>query len=286
VSLTSRRARRLALHAALTAVALAWLFPLAWTVLTSLRPYADTAARGDVSWPSELTLANYDQAWTDGQLPRFVLNTLGIVAPAVILSLAIAAPAAFAISRFAWRWNLAALLAMTAANLLPPQILLEPMFRLALGVPLPQPLSDNGTAYDQPIAVIAVHVAIQLGFCVFVLSNFMKTIPRDVTDAALVDGASVRQQLSAVVLPMSRAPLAALAILETTWLYNDFFWGLVLLPTGDKRPVTSALANLSGQFFTDGNLLAAAAVLVAIPPLVLNLVLGRELLAGLRLTSD
>jgi multiple sugar transport system permease protein len=279
-------ARRRVLHLGLAGLALLWLLPLAWAVLTSLRPYAETAADGYVSWPATLTLDNYAAAWTGADLPMFLLNTIGIVVPAVAATLLLASAAAFAIARFSWRWNLAALLAIVAANLLPPQVLVAPVFRLALALPLPAPLSDNGTAYDQAIGVIAVHVAIQLGFCVFVLANFMKTLPRHVTEAALVDGASALQQLWRVVIPMSRAPLAALAVLETTWLYNDFFWGLVLMPSGAKRPVTSALANLQGQFFLDGNLLAAAAVLVAIPPLLVNLVFGRHLLSGLRLVSD
>jgi multiple sugar transport system permease protein len=281
-----RRLRRGGLQLVLTGLAIAWLFPLGWAVLASLRPYVETAARGYLSWPSTLSLVNYQAAWTDAELPRFMLNTVGIVLPAVVLTLGFASAVAFVLSRFSWRLNLAALLALVAANLLPPQILAAPIFRLALAIPLPAPLSDNGTAYDQAIAIVVIHVAIQLGFCVFVLANFMKTLPREVTEAAVVDGASALQQLWRVIIPMSRPPLAALAILETTWLYNDFFWGLFLLPTGDKRPVTSALANLSGQFFTDGNLLAAAAVLVAIPPLLLNLVFGRRLLTGLWLSGD
>jgi multiple sugar transport system permease protein len=281
-----RRRRRAGLHLVLTALAIAWLFPLGWAVIASLRPYAETAAHGYLSWPSSLSLVNYEAAWSQAELPRFMLNTIGIVVPAVILTLIAASAVAFVLARFSWRLNLTALLALVAANLLPPQILAAPIFRLVLAIPLPAPLSDNGTAYDQAITIVVIHVAIQLGFCVFVLANFMKTLPRDVTEAALIDGASPLQQLRRVVIPMSRAPLAALAILETTWLYNDFFWGLFLLPTGDKRPVTSALANLSGEFFTNGNLLAAAAVLIAIPPLLVNLAFGRRLLAGLWLTSD
>lgn len=279
-----RRLRRAALHAVLVSLAVAWLFPVLWTVYTSLRPYDDTAARGYVSFPGALSLVNYARAWNEAELPHFFLNTLVIVVPAVAVVLLVSSLAAFAISRFSWRFNVGALLILTAGNLLPPQVLITPLFRLFLALPLPAPLSDNGTFYDQAVGIIVVHVAIQLGFCTFVLSNFMKTVSRELTEAALLDGATALQTWRRVVLPLARAPLAALALLVTTWLYNDFFWAVFLMRTGDKRPITSALNNLAGEFFRDGNLLAAAAVLVAVPPLIVTLVLQRNLLRGLTIS--
>jgi multiple sugar transport system permease protein len=282
----TRRLRRFALHGGLLTLAAAWLFPVAWAIYTSLRPYAETAARGYVSLPGSLTFENYGRAWQAAELPHAFLNTALIVVPALVLILGISTFVAFAISRFSWRFNIAALLLLTAGNLLPPQTLITPLFRLFLAVPVPAPLSDNGTLYDQALGLIVVHVAIQIGFCTFVLSNFMKTLPRDLTEASLIDGASALQQLRQVVLPLSRAPLAALATLETAWLYNDFFWALFLMRTGDKRPITSALNSLAGEFFRDGNLLAAAAILIALPPLLVYLALQRDLLGGLTIGSS
>lgn len=278
----SRPARRVALHAVLVALAAGWLFPVLWALYVSFRPFEETARLGYLAAPQTLTVENYARA-LDAGLPHHFVNTVLIVVPAVVIVLAVATVVAFAVSRFSWRFNLVALLVLTAANLLPPQILITPLYRLFLAVPLPAPLSDNGTLYDQAIGIIVVHVAVQLGFCVFVLANFMKTIPRDLTEAALMDGASALQQLRRVIVPLSRAPLAALATLQTTWLYNDFFWALFLMRTGDKRPITSALAGLQGEFFRDGNLLAAAAVLIALPPLLVHLALQRDLLRGLAL---
>lgn len=275
--------RRGALHLVLATLALAWLAPVLWAAYTSLRPFQETAALGYVSMARSLTLDNYGRAAAAMDLGPTLFKTLLIVVPSVVLTLAIASFAAFAISRFSWRFNFAALLLMTAANLLPQQALVAPLFRLYLALPLPAPLSDNGTFYDQAIGLIAIHVAMQLGFCTFVLSNFMKTLPREMTEAALIDGASMLQHLRRVVLPMSRAPLAALATLEVAWLYNDFFWALFLMRTGDKRPITSALNGLQGEFFRDGNLLAAAAIIVAVPPLLVHLALQRNLVRGLPL---
>jgi multiple sugar transport system permease protein len=170
-----------------------------------------------------------------------------------------------------------------AGSLLPPQVLVIPLFRLFLALPLPAPLSDNGLLYDQLAGLVVINVAFQLGFCTFVLSNYLRTVPGELVEAAVIDGASLLRALWAVVVPISRPAIAALAALQTTWIYNDYLWGLVLMRTGDKRPITSALNGLRGEYFTDTNLLAAASILVALPTLVVFLVARRQLRRGLTL---
>jgi multiple sugar transport system permease protein len=113
----------------------------------------------------------------------------------------------------------------------------------------------------------------------------MKTIPRELNEAALVDGASVWRTYWNVILPLCRPALAALATLEVTWIYNDYFWARVLVQTGAKRPITSALSDLQGLFFTDNNLIAAGAILVALPTLLVYLLLQRQFVRGLTLGS-
>jgi len=171
----------------------------------------------------------------------------------------------------------------TAGNLLPPQVIIVPLYRLYLFLPVPQPLSDNGILYDQFIGIILIHVAFQTGFCVFVLSNYMKTLSKELTEAALVDGAPVSRVWWSIIMPLCRPALAALATLEFTFIYNDFFWALMLMKSGDKRPITSALNNLQGQFFTDFNLLAAGALLAAIPTILVYVALQRHFIRGLTL---
>ncbi len=278
------RWQRAVLHGFLITVALVWLFPLLWAFYQSFRPFAETAA-DPVALPKSLTLDNYINAFDRAELPKFFLNTIIIVIPAMIVVLLLASGIAFAVSRFSWRFNLALLMLFTAGNLLPPQVIITPLFRMFLSLPLPAPLADKGVWYDTYFGIAAIHVAFQLGFCTFVLSNYMKTIPKELTEAAIVDGASVLRTFWQVILPLCRPPLAALATLQFTWMYNDFFWALVLMPTGAKRPITSALNNLSGQFFTDTNLLAAGAVLVALPTLIVYFALQRQFVRGLTLGS-
>ena len=277
--------RRIALYAFLTFMAVTWLFPLLWAVYTALRPYADTAQRGYITLPGTLNFDNFINAWNQANFPQFYLNSLIVAIPSVVVVLLLASMVAFAVTRFSWRFNLLCLMVFTAGNLLPPQVIIVPLYRLYLLLPIPPPLSDNGLLYDQYFGIILIHIAFQAGFCVFVLSNYMKTLSRELTEAALVDGASVWRIYWNIVLPLCRPALAALATLEFTFIYNDFFWALLLMKSGDRRPITSALNNLQGQFFTDTNLLAAGALLAAIPTILVYIALQRHFISGLTLGS-
>lgn len=279
------RPRRIALYGFLSFMAVTWLFPLLWAVYTSLRSYADTQLNGYVSLPNGLTLDNFTSAFSAGDFPQFYLNSLIVTVPGVIVTLLFASMVAFAVSRFAWRFNLLVLMLFTAGNLLPQQVIIVPLYQLYKILPLPWPLSDNGLMYDQYVGIILIHIIFQTGFCVFVLSNYMKTLSNELTEAALVDGASVLRIWGAIIMPLCRPALAALAILEFTFIYNDFFWALMLMKSGDRRPITSALQNLQGQFFTDFNQLAAGALLAAIPTLIVFFVLQRQFISGLTLGS-
>jgi multiple sugar transport system permease protein len=270
----------------LTVTALVWLLPLLWAVYTSLRPYEDTARLGYVSIGGSYGLDNFATAWTQADLPHYYINTLIIAVPGVIVTLLLASTAAFALSRFSFRFNIALLMLFTAGNLLPQQVIITPLYRMFLSIPLPTWLSSTGLMFDSYFGLITIHVAFQMGFCTFVLSNYMKALPRDLTEAAFVDGASAWRQYRSVIMPLSRPPLAALATLEFTWIYNDFFWAIVLVQTGSKRPITSALNNLAGLYFTDNNLIAAGSILAAIPTLIVFVLLQRHFVKGLTLGSS
>jgi multiple sugar transport system permease protein len=276
---------RIVLHVFLIVTALLWLAPVAWAVFTSLRPYADTAKNGYVSIPHSLSLVNYRHAWTQADIPLHFWNSIIITIPAIVLILLFASCVAYVVSRFSFWFNVPLLIFFMAANLLPQQVIITPVYEMYLRIHLPTWISSSGLAYDSFVGLIAINVAFQTGFCTFVLSNYMKTLPKSLTEAARVDGASVTRQFFGIILPLCKPAFAALAVLEFTWIYNDFFWAVVLMSTGDKRPITSSLTSLSGQYFTDNNLIAAASVLVALPTILVFALLQRQFIGGLTLGS-
>jgi multiple sugar transport system permease protein len=280
------RPARVVLYVFLTAVALGWLAPLLLAVYASLRPYQETATFGYLSWPRHLSFDYYVKAWSGAEMGKYFRNTLYIAVPSVVAVLFLASFVGFALARFTIPLRKTLLVLFTAGNLLPPQVMVTPLYTVYTKIPLPEWMSSSDSLYDSYIGVIAIHVAFQTGFCVFVLYNYMRTIPTELTEAAVVDGAGVWRQYWQVILPLTRPALGALATLEFTWIYNDFLWALVLMTSGDKMPVTSALNNLRGQFFTDYNLLAAGSIIVALPTLIVFFALQKQFIAGLTLGAN
>ncbi|MEU3301300.1 MULTISPECIES: carbohydrate ABC transporter permease [unclassified Streptomyces] len=280
------RPGRLGLHAFLMTVSLAFLAPLALAVYASLRPYDETSEHGYFSLPRSLSFDYYRQAFTDSGMTKYFVNSLIIAVPGVLLALFLASFVAFAVARLRLPGSILLLMLFTAGNLLPQQVIVTPLYVLFNRIPLPYWMSDSMTMFDSYWAVILVHVGFQIGFCVFVLANFMRTLPQEILEAAIVDGAGVWTQYWRITLPLCRPALAALGTLQFTWMYNDFLWALVFISDGDKLPITSALNNLRGQFFTDYNLLAAGSVIVALPTLLVFLLLQRHFIAGLTLGSS
>jgi len=219
------------------------------------------------------------------------------VVPGVVLTLLLASIIAFACTQFSWRFNLIVLMIFTAGNLLPPQVIIVPLYWLYLNTPVPMLgsidigkfslaiFSDNTLLYDQYIGITLIHIVFQTGFAAFVLSNYMKTISKEITESAIIDGAHVLRIWWNIILPLCRPALAAMATLLFTFMYNDFFWALVLMKSGAKRPITSALNNLQGEFFVNNNLIAAGALLAALPPIIVFIVLQKQFIAGLTLGS-
>jgi multiple sugar transport system permease protein len=252
-----------------------WLTPIVFALYVALRPISETNKLGYVSLPHHLTLSNFADAWSQSGMWKFFLNSVYVTVPAVLLALFLASCVAYVVSRLSFAFNIPLLILFTAGNLLPQQVIITPLYRiyLALGI------------YNTYYGLILINLSFQLGFCVFVLSNFMKSVPLEIDEAALLDGASLWTRYWRLTLPLCRPALAALATLLVTWVYNDFFWAITLISTGDKRPITSALANLQGQFVANQNLIAAAALIAAIPTVLIYVMLQKQFIAGLSLGS-
>ena len=275
----------IAAHTFMITATTLWLVPIAFAAYVALRPESETNRLGYVSIAHRLTLQNFVNAWNQSQMYRYFLNSVMITVPAVIITLLLASAVAFGVSRMNTRLNVVLLIIFTAGNLLPQQVIITPLYRMYLAIHVPHFISDSGLMYNSIAGLILINVSFQLGFCVFVLSNYMKTIPNEMEEAALLDGASLWTRYWRLTMPLCRPALAALATLLTTWIYNDFFWAITLISTGNKRPITSALANLQGEFVSNQNMIAAAALMAAVPTLLVYLALQRHFIAGLALGS-
>ena len=179
------------------------------------------------------------------------------------------------LARYRVRGNLLICFTFVGGTLLPFQILMLPVFRLSNGLGL----------YNTYCALIVFHTAFQLGFCTFVLRNFVRTIPGEIFDAARVDGAAELRIFFQHVLPLSLPSLAALATLEFAWIFNDYHWALILVQKDELKPVTTGIAALMGEYQRAWNILFAGTLIAIIPTVLLFGFLQRCFIQGLTMGS-
>ena len=260
----------------LTLFAIAWLFPILWTLWSSLRPYSDVLSNGLLSMPSRISLDNYAEALRKMAVVKYFINTLIILIPSVFFILFFGSLVAFGISKYNIKFKKTLLLAFTAGSMLPAQFIYYPIFKMYIF--FGSAVGDKTVLYDNYIGVILVHIALQTGFATFVLVSHLESIPRELSEAAQVDGASVMRHYYSVILPMLKAPLISLGILLSVWIYNDFFWAWSLLKRDQFFPITTSLTRVGAfnRVVPNQGVLAAGAILVAIPLLVLYLALRRH----------
>lgn len=260
-------------HIGAGALSLLWLVPIALVLVTSTRSFDDIAAHGLGSLPHSFTLSGFSQAWVDGGQGRALVNSLLVTVPAVLLSLALASLAAFALSRYDLPFRRTLLLLMLGGNLLPPQILLIPVSKI----------SESLGLYDSLYALIGVQVGFGVGFYVFVLHGFMRSIPAEIQQAAVIDGAGPWQIYRRIIMPLTTPALAALSALSFTWIFNDLLWAITVLRTDTKMPITASLIGLQGQYVSMWNVIAAGSVIAAAPTVIVFLRFQRHFVAGLNL---
>jgi multiple sugar transport system permease protein len=262
-----------AFHGSAGLISLLWLVPIAVVLVTATRSFDDIAAHGLGSMPHSFTLGGFRQAWTDGGQQQALINSLVVTIPTVLLSLLLASMAAFALSRYDVPLRRALLLLMLSGNLLPPQILLIPVSKL----------SEKLGIYDSLYALIGVQIGFGVGFYVFVLHGFMRAVPPEIQQAAVIDGAGPWQIYTRIILPLARPALAALTALSFTWIFNDLLWAITVLRTGSKMPITASLLGLQGQYVSQWNVIAAGSVIAAAPTVIVFLRFQRHFVAGLNL---
>jgi len=266
---------RIVLYLFLIIFTLIYLTPFFSALVTSVRTQEDISVNGFWSIPQVITLENFPTAWTQGRVNNYLINSFIITIPALIGTIFLSSLSAFALARYKFRGNRPVYFMYVAGTMLPFQILLLPVFLL----------NNRLGTYNTYWSVIIIHIAFQLGFCTFVLRNFMRTLPGDIMAAARIDGASEWGIYWRIVMPLTVPAIAALATLEFTWIFNDYLWAILLLQDDSLKPVTAGLSTLQGQFITNWPLIVAGSLIATVPTLLVFLFLQRYFIGGLTLGS-
>jgi alpha-glucoside transport system permease protein len=271
----ARIAGRSPTHIILGFIALLWLVPSLGLLITSFRPSPDMRATGwwTVLFEPRFTLANYERVITAEDMGSAFINSLMITIPATILPLLIASMAAFALAwvRFPFRDTI--FLVIVALLMVPVQIGF---------IPLVVGFRESGTGLLTNYGAIwLTHTAFALPFGIFLLRNFFITLPKDLIEAARIDGASNVGIFRTIVVPLSVPAIAAYGIFQFLWVWNDLLMAVIYAQSGAIQPMTVAVTRLLGTYATEWSLLAAAAFLIMIVPLVVFISLQRYFVQGL-----
>ncbi len=250
-----------------------WLLPLLGVALTSVKPASDLAQGNYFGWPSYLAFSNYGDVFRNSPIGQYILNSFKVTIPTVIGTVALATMTGFALGVYRFRSNLLIFFIFVAGNFVPFQILMVPVRQMTLNLGL----------YNTTLGLALFHIAFQTGFCTLFMRNFIRALPRELIEAARVEGVSEFRIFWFVVLPLMRPAIAALAVLVFTFIWNDYFWATVLTTGAATQPVTAGLYTLNGQWIAQWQLVSAGSIVAALPPVLMFFLMQRHFIAGLTL---
>ncbi|MCO4842137.1 MAG: carbohydrate ABC transporter permease [Yoonia sp.] len=255
-------------------VLIMWLLPLLAVMLFSIKPEADFVSGDYWSLPANLDgLNNYYKVFFESDMPKYMWNSIRITIPTVIGCMILSSMTGFALGVYKFKANLWIFFMFVAGNFVPFQILMIPVRDLTLDIGL----------YNKVQGLILFHVAFQTGFCTLFMRNFIRALPFELIEAARVEGIAEWRIFWYVVLPLMKPALAAMAVLIFTFIWNDYFWAVVLTQGSEAQPVTAGITSFNAQFRAAYHLMSAGSIVAALPPVAMFFLMQKHFIAGLTL---
>tara|TARA_B110000003_G_scaffold221735_1_gene221795 strand:- start:2824 stop:3672 length:849 start_codon:yes stop_codon:yes gene_type:complete len=259
---------------ALPIVLILWLLPLIAVALTSVRSGGDLISGNYWGWPTSFDLyENYTSVFKNTPLAQYMWNSFRVTIPTVFGAVALSCMTGFALAVYNFKGNILIFFLFIAGNFVPFQILMVPV----------RDLSVQMGVYNSVWALILFHIAFQAGFCTLFMRNFIKALPRELIEAARVEGVNEFQIFWYIVIPLMKPAIAALSVLIFTFIWNDYFWATVLTQGVDSQPITAGLYSLNGQWISQWHLVSAGSIVAALPPVLMFFTMQKHFIAGLTL---
>jgi len=269
------RARRRAAHAAiystLVLATVIMLFPIAWMLTVSVRPNVEVMKIPPQWIPTLFTLEPYTKVLGSTRYLRTFLNSYFIALTVTAISLVIGSLAAYALARFRFRGQRSVIMFLIITQMFPLVLLCIPYFRLVVRLGL----------YDTLTSLIVVYTTFTLPFCILMLRSYFAQIPKEMEEAAMVDGCSRLGAIARTLIPMSFPALVGSALYTFLLAWNEFLFAVVLIESWGKRVITMAIYSLLAEFVTEWNMMMAFSVLASAPLVVAFIFLQRYVVAGM-----
>ncbi|MER8397441.1 carbohydrate ABC transporter permease [Mesorhizobium sp. M1348] len=263
--------KRAAFYLLVAVIVVVAVFPFYYAIITSLK--SGTALFQIDYWPTTITFSNYRTVFTEGTFLRNLVNSLFISSAVVVISLFLGVTAAYALARIRFRGRSALLLIILSVSMFPQLAVLAGLFELIRTFGL----------YNSPFALILSYMIFTLPFTVWVLTAFVRDLPIELEEAAILDGATPWIIISRVFLPLMWPALATTGLLAFIGAWNEFLFALTFTSSNEQRTVPVAIALLSGnsQFEIPWGNIMAASVIVTVPLVILVLIFQRKIVSGL-----
>jgi alpha-1,4-digalacturonate transport system permease protein len=245
------------------------LAPVTWFVLSSFKDITDLSARPPKIFPSQWAFENYTEAFKMYNYSRYFMNSVFVTTVATILTLIINSMAAFAFAKYNFRGRDGLFVLTLAMIMIPLQVILIPMYLVVANLGL------VNTYWGMIIPAAATPTG------VFILRQYMLTIPDELIEAARIDGAGEFRIFARIVLPLCRPALAVVAIFSILWRWNDFLWPLLIAQKEELYTLPVALALLNGQLVVPYNIVLAMSVMSIIPVLFMFVFMQRQIIQGI-----
>ena len=259
-------------HAILGLYTLLALFPIVLVVMNSFkakRAIFNTPLRPPI--PSNFDPIGYTRVFGDSSLPFYYLNSITVTVGTIFLTLLFGAMAAWALTEYKFRWNTLLALFLSIGIMVPIRLGSVAIIQLVAQMNLINTLT----------ALILVYTAQNQPLAIFILSEFIAQIPRDLREAARCDGLSEYNIFFHIILPLIRPAMATVAVFTMIPVWNDLWFPLLIAPAGGKQTITLGVQQFLGQYITDWNAVLAALSTAIVPVLLLYVVFSRQLIRGL-----
>jgi multiple sugar transport system permease protein len=263
--------KRVLIWLAVAAIVVFCLFPFYWLINTSLKTGADLSGANLV--PPHPTLDNYTSIFEDDAFTKALRNSTIVAGSVTILSLLIGSFAGYALARLHLPFKFLILAILLSISTFPPIAIAAPVFEIWTDIGL----------YNTYLGLILPSLAFGLPLTVYILASFFRDIPKELEEAALIDGATRFQAFRKIVVPLGAPGVVTAGLLVFIFAWNEFLFAITLTSTPDRRPVPAAIAFFTGsqQFEVPLGTISAASVVVTIPLIALVLIFQRRIVAGL-----
>lgn len=262
---------KLLLYAVLIAVAIFQLFPLVWLLLFSLKNNQEVFNLPPLSLPTQLRWENYEKVWSAGNISVYFLNSVWITVTATVATVILGSLVTFAITRMKWKGSSFVLGLFMVAMMIPVHSTLIPLFSLF----------NKAGLTDHPLSLVLSYVAFNMPITIMILLGFYYALPKEVEEAAVMDGSSVHRVFFQVVLPMTSSVLATTAIINMIYNWNEFIFVNTFISSDNYKTLTVGVQNFIGQYTTDWGAIGATLMISILPILVMFLFLSDRIVEGI-----